>query len=170
MYLTTTLEELAWEFVPSGGNWTLYRLYEFNSNGGIYGMLAGLTVGPGGNLYGGITLGGPVVFELSPSNGGWTYSTLYTFSSTGPSANLVMDSAGNLYGTTLGDEEDGSYGSVFKLTPSNGSWTYTDLHDFTNGSDGGYPYSSVLIDAAGNLYGTASTGGSGNGVVWEITP
>jgi uncharacterized repeat protein (TIGR03803 family) len=56
-----------------------------------------------------------------------------------------MDAAGNLYGTTLADGANG-YGAVFKLTPSNGSWTYTSLHDFTNGSDGGYPYSTLVLD------------------------
>ena len=66
------------------------------------------------------------------------------------------------------------YGTVFKLTPSNGIWTEADLHYFTNGSDGSVPYSNVVIDASENLYGTASAGGmncngTGCGVVWEIT-
>ncbi len=47
----------------------------------------------------------------------------------------------------------------------------TDLHDFTGGSDGAYPISNVIFDPSGNLYGTASAGGTqGNGVVWKITP
>ncbi len=81
-----------------------------------------------------------------------------------------MDGAGNLYGTT---GCDGLYesGNVFKLTPSKGGWTYTSLHDFTGGSDGGSPFSNVIFDAVGNLYGTAYAGGShGVGVVWEIMP
>ena len=115
-----------------------------------------------------------------PSNGGWAFSVLYSFAGmdccdNGPRANLVMDAAGNFYGTTFGDGPYG-YGSVFKLTPSNGAWVYTSLHDFTGGSDGGNPLSNVVFDAKGNLYGTASAGGSsgacsgGCGVVWEITP
>ena len=83
---------------------------------------------------------------------------------------LVMDASGNLYGTT---RQDGLYpsGSVFKLSRSNGSWTYTSLHDFTGGSDGAYP-NGVTLDANGNLYGTAQSGGAygSYGVVWEITP
>ena len=60
---------------------------------------------------------------------------------------------------------------MFKLTPSNGGWTYTSLHDFTNGSDGSYPYSNLVFDARGNLYGTASAGGAnGLGVVFKIAP
>ena len=81
-----------------------------------------------------------------------------------------MDSAGNLYGTTF---NDGAYnqGSIFKLTPSNGGWIYTDLHDFTGGDDGANSYSNVVIDADGNLYGTAWEGGAySKGVIWEITP
>jgi uncharacterized repeat protein (TIGR03803 family) len=88
----------------------------------------------------------------------------------GPVASLTSDAAGNLYGTTL---LDGAYGqgNVFKLTPSGGGWTYTDLYDFTGGSDGGQPISNVTIDANGHLYGTTYQGGTSNvGVAWEITP
>ncbi|MGB8771577.1 MAG: choice-of-anchor tandem repeat GloVer-containing protein, partial [Candidatus Korobacteraceae bacterium] len=72
------------------------------------------------------------------------------------------------------------YGSVFKLSPSANGWIYNDLYDFTGGSDGANPVSNVVIDAQGNLYGTASNGGDnskcvreynrGCGTVWEITP
>jgi uncharacterized repeat protein (TIGR03803 family) len=87
-----------------------------------------------------------------------------------------MDAAGNLYGTTTNGDGAYGYGSVFKLTPSSGGWTYTSLHDFTGGSDGGFPASNVVFDRNGNLYGTASSGGLsgcgplGCGLVWEITP
>jgi uncharacterized repeat protein (TIGR03803 family) len=80
-----------------------------------------------------------------------------------------MDAAGNLYGTTIGDGAYGQ-GNIFKLAPSNGGWTYTSLHDFTGGSDGGQPFAQVTFDASGNLYGTAGVGGINNkGVVWEIS-
>jgi uncharacterized repeat protein (TIGR03803 family) len=111
---------------------------------------------------------------LTFSSGNWTFSTLYSFPSGagpgGPVASLTIDEAGNLYGTTL---LDGTYGqgNVFKLTPSGGGWTYTDIHDFTGGSDGGQPISNVMLDANGNLYGTTYRGGTNNlGVAWEITP
>ncbi len=140
---------------------------------------AGVIIDASGNLYG-TTIwstdgAGGTVFELMPaSGGGWNFSTIYTFSgnNTGSSAKLVMDFAGNLYGTTNGDGAYGQ-GSVFKLTPSNGGWTYTSLHDFTGGGDGGFPASNVVFDSNGNLYGTASQGGTEYaccGVVWEITP
>jgi hypothetical protein len=71
------------------------------------------------------------------------------------------------------------WGSVFKLSPANGGYTYTDLHDFSGnrGSDGAFPEGTLAMDANGNLYGTASAAGnhgfqcgSGCGTVWEITP
>ena len=88
-----------------------------------------------------------------------------------------MDKAGNLYGTTYCDGI--GYGNVFELSPSNGGWTYTDLHDFTGGNDGAYPISNVLLHYTNGvldaLYGTTLEGGAdacyrGCGVVWEITP
>jgi hypothetical protein len=55
------------------------------------------------------------------------------------------------------------------VTESGGKWTYKDLHDFTGGSDGGYPGGGVTVDSKGNLYGTAVLGGADKfGVVWEI--
>jgi uncharacterized repeat protein (TIGR03803 family) len=85
-------------------------------------------------------------------------------------AGLTMDSAGNLYGTTYQNGAH-NYGSVFKLTKAGSGWTYSDLYDFTGGSDGAYVMSTVTIDANGNLYGTASEGGTyANGVIWKITP
>jgi uncharacterized repeat protein (TIGR03803 family) len=57
------------------------------------------------------------------------------------------------------------------LTNTGGSWTYTSLHDFTGGNDGGFPVSGVTLDASGNLYGTTYYGGTFNaGVAWQITP
>jgi uncharacterized repeat protein (TIGR03803 family) len=81
-----------------------------------------------------------------------------------------MDGEGSLYGTTYCDGAH-SQGSVFKLTHINGGWTFTSVYSFTGLSDGEWPSSNVVIDANGNLYGTASQGGAyGYGVVWEITP
>jgi uncharacterized repeat protein (TIGR03803 family) len=160
----------AYELTPSSPTWTFTDLHD--NMGGSDG---GLMRDSAGNLYGttltGGDNGGGTVYELSPSNGGWTFTTLYNFSGNGGSfAVLIMDAAGNLYGTTIGDGAYGQ-GNVFKLTPSNGSWIYTSLHDFTGGSDGSQPYGQVTLDANGNLYGTASIGGPDNkGVVWEITP
>src|SRR6266566_9094853 len=86
---------------------------------------------------------------------------------------LVIDGAGNLYGTSvLGGDFGG--GTVFQLTPSGDSWIHTVLYSFSGGADGGEPYKGVTLDAEGNLYGTAVTGGSGSceggcGVVYKLT-
>lgn len=92
-----------------------------------------------------------------------------------PASDLVMDAAGNLYGTTVEGGAIGS-GTVFKLTPSGSGWTETVLYSFTSGPDGGQPYNGVTLDAEGNLYGTAVVGGSGGtcvedgcGVVYKLT-
>lgn len=170
------------ELTPDSGGWNETTLYSFANGSGGNQPAAGLVEDAAGNFYGGTLFGsggGGVIFELSPSAGGWVYTVLYNFPGcggygTGPKAPLTLDAAGNLYGTF-----DGYYNScpagVFKLSPGQSGWTYTSLHNFTGGSDGAHPYSSVSIDANGNLFGTASAGGQGCygegcGVVWEITP
>lgn len=103
------------------------------------------------------------------------YRTLHRFTFGGkdgnyPRAGLVLDSAGNLYGTTAYGGAHGS-GCVFKLTPSaSGKWTESRLYNFTGRQDGGNPFAGLVFDRAGNLYGTTSGGGAGFGVVFEITP
>jgi len=84
---------------------------------------------------------------------------------------LVLDSAGNLYGTTR-DGGTSAGGIAFEISPSGGgSWTETILHNFTGGADGFNPSGGLILDAAGNLYGTTLAGGTHNkGVVYEITP
>jgi uncharacterized repeat protein (TIGR03803 family) len=164
-----------YQLTPSGSGWSESVLYSFQGGNDGANPAAGLISDNASNLYGATTVGGSggggTVFELTPSNGQWTLSVLYSFTgSAGPSNSLVLDMAGNLYGTTV---EDGTYGAgtVFELTPSGGSWTYTDLHDFTGGSDGSDPFGGVTLDANGNIYGTTEAGGAnGDGIVFEITP
>ena len=86
---------------------------------------------------------------------------------------LVVDGAGNLYGTSV---QGGTFGggTVFELSPSASGWTHTVLYNFTGGADGGEPYKGVTLDAHGDLYGTAVTGGGGSceggcGVVYQLT-
>jgi len=171
---------------PNGSGWTETTLYTFPGDGSEgCGVQAGVILDAAGNLYGATITGGAygsgTVFELSPSNGSYTFNVIYAFPSGphnqpycagngfGPAASLVMDSAGNLYGTTIDDGEYG-WGSVFELSPGEAGWAYTSLHDFTPGVDGENPCSSVAFDAQGNLYGTTSLGGAtGWGTVWQIT-
>jgi uncharacterized repeat protein (TIGR03803 family) len=134
------------------------------------GNIIGTTIG------GGSTAGG-TVFALAHSGAEWNFSTIYTFADNGdggPAGGLVRDAMGNLYGTTYYDGVFG-LGSIFKLAPLNGGWVYTDLYDFTGGSDGANPMGSPVMDANGDLYGIASTGGlnscqGGCGVAWMLTP
>jgi hypothetical protein len=128
------------------------------------------------------------VFRLSPSsNGTWTESVLFTFSnlSTGLGApsGVVLDSSGNIYGTTpYGGNSiincSSGCGVVYKLTPSPSlPWNQTILYYFTyQNGDGANPLASLTFDLAGNLYGTASLGGSGCapyhvcGAVFKLAP
>jgi uncharacterized repeat protein (TIGR03803 family) len=137
----------------------------------------GLVADSAGNLFGTTTEGGSagcgVVYELKASHGGrWTESVIYTFlcgaDGAAPSAGLVFDAAGNLYGTTLtgGKNHDGT---VFELMHSGGSWTETTLHTFS-GKDGSYPAAGLVFDQAGNLYGTTLFGGHAHGgVAFQLT-
>jgi len=125
-----------------------------------------------GNLYGTTNLGGAsnrgVVFKVSPAG---QEAVLYSFTGGGdggsPQSGLVMDSSGNLYGTTYnGGPAD--VGVVFKLAAGGQE---TVLYGFTNGVDGGYPRAGVVRDPAGNLYGAVSVGGQWSaGAVFGIPP
>ena len=172
---------VVYELSPSGSGWTFHLLSSIEFPDGA--TCGGVVMDGQGNLFGTSgcdSLGRPGgVFELTPSNGGWTFNALYNFSSSdGPEDTPTLDAAGNVYATSSGTGLYG-YGEVLELTPSDGGWIYTDLHDFTGGVDGAYPDGAVLLDANGNLYGSTLYGGTGTcsinsytgcGVVWEITP
>lgn len=175
------------ELSPNGsGGWNLRTLYSFTGQDDGGTPFSGLTFDASGNLFGATSAYGPgnggTIYELTPAAGGnWNFQTVFTFTGPrggiqpGPLANLTFDAQGNMYGTTHLDGPF-NFGAIFKLTPGSGGWTYTSLHDFTGGLDGGYPRSVVAFDASGNMYGTASEGGTGNrtacvgpcGVIWQI--
>src|SRR5207237_9116314 len=97
-------------------------------------------------------------------------TVLHSFGGAGdgvqPDAGLMMDRAGDLYGTTIvggsGNCSAGGCGTVYKITPDGHE---TVLYDFKGGSDGNYPYAGVIEDKAGNLYGTAYVGRASNKAV-----
>jgi uncharacterized repeat protein (TIGR03803 family) len=171
------------KLTPGSGAWTESVLYTFTggSDGGE--PYARLVSDAAGNLYSTTLLGGDVgtvcstgcgtVFKLTPGSGAWTESVLYTFAGgpdgASPYDGLTFDPAGSLYGTAYAGGAYG-YGLVFKLTPAaGGGWTESVLHAFTGGYGGKYSYGDVLLDAAGNLYGTAFQGGArGFGAVFEL--
>jgi hypothetical protein len=83
---------------------------------------------------------------------------------------LILDAAGNLFGTTQ-DRGAFGYGIVFELTENSGAWQETVLHNFGQGSDGQSPDTQLIMDASGNLYGTTPQGGENfDGTAFEITP
>ncbi|MGA2904008.1 MAG: choice-of-anchor tandem repeat GloVer-containing protein [Candidatus Korobacteraceae bacterium] len=184
------------ELTPAGGgNWAETVLYSFcsqtNCTDGAN-PSASLIFDAAGNLYSttdaGGTYGDGTVFELTPTaGGGWTEQVLHSFNNNGtdgayPYAGLIFDATGNLYGTTLNGGTyqcvDEGCGTVFELTPTaGGGWTEQVLHNFGNGTDGFWPYAGLILDAAGNLYGTTQLGGTGGncggygcGTVFELTP
>ncbi|MGB6804636.1 MAG: choice-of-anchor tandem repeat GloVer-containing protein, partial [Candidatus Sulfotelmatobacter sp.] len=173
------------------GDWIGKSLYSFSpDNFGEFPV--GLVFGASGHLYG-VTLNGGTlncaigdeglscgtVFELTKMCGHWTGKILHDFDRNGkdgffPEAGVIVDAAGNLYGTTGqgGAYGGGTYtgGTVFKLTPKSGGWTETILHNFGNDKDGQIP-EGLTFDAAGNLYGITFEGGAyGLGTAFELTP
>jgi uncharacterized repeat protein (TIGR03803 family) len=147
----------------------------------------GLVFDNAGNLYGTSQYGAiygrccGAVWEISPiAGGGWSGTVLHTFSGgvdgATPSAGLVVDTSGNVYGTASygGNLNTCSQGCgvVFELSPRiGGGWKGSILHQFSGGADGANPWSSLTFDAAGNLYGTTFAGGvSGSGLVFKLAP
>lgn len=158
-------------------------LYSFGTNGGSDGTnpTAGLLMDGAGDLYGTTENGGTnndgSVFKLTPiAGGGYTESVVYSFSASGgsdgvnpSSGSLIMDSSGDLYGTTYAGGANGD-GTVFKVNPATGA--ETPLYSFgASASDGQHPYAGVIMDSTGHLYGTTSLGGAnGFGTVFELSP
>lgn len=161
-----------YELSPSGSDWVGSIIHRFTrpSDGQLpIGLLFHQ-----GNLFGTTTTGGDegggFVYELSQNGGQWVLNPLQNFAPDGfeptVSAPMISDPQGNLYGTSLSGGQFGK-GSVFKLTPSGGSWIYTSLHDF-NGTDGTFP-TAVVMDTNGNLFGTCWGGGTFNfGTAFKI--
>lgn len=155
-------------------------LFNFNGSGGGN-PAGGMIADEHGNLYGTAYYGGylqcqdgcGVVFKVAP-NGSETVLHAFEYGTDGnyPRAGLVADKAGNLYGTTqfggtgTGCNDNGC-GSVFEVSPDSSEKV---LYSFEDGADGSEPISQLVLDKKGNLYGTASSGGStGLGTIFKVT-
>jgi uncharacterized repeat protein (TIGR03803 family) len=155
-------------------NGTFKTLYNFNGGDGAT-PEGNLVMDSKGNLYG-TTFGGGgpgsfgTVFELSPNgSGGYNLKTLHAFSGSDGinlTSGLLLDSQGNLYGTTTQGGGSANGGTVFELSPNeSGSYNFSVLHTFTGGSEGSQGVGGLILDSSGNLYGTTA-----NGVVFELNP
>ena len=163
------------------GAWGVKALYNFKSEQGQPGW--GVIRGSDGSYFVNATyasvMGGPCgsILQLNsakaPANAAKLTSTLihtYVKADDGcPTGNLLQDSSGNLFGVTQDGGANG-WGSVFELTPGKGGWTQTILYSFRGAEDGGAPYSELIVDDAGNLYGTASASTVNFGTVFELSP
>ncbi|HWY21908.1 MAG TPA: choice-of-anchor tandem repeat GloVer-containing protein [Candidatus Acidoferrum sp.] len=176
----------AFELSPgTGGVWTFNVIHTGGSvNGDFFYPNSGFVLDSAGNLYG--TGQGPtgsfdvgVVYKLSPAVGSWTTTILYAFTGSpdgnNPWGGVTLNSAGNLYGTTWygGKSANCQFGcgTIFSLAPSGSGWTETQLHSFNAGNDGAYPQAGAIVDSAGDVFTTTSSGGSGHqGTVFEVVP
>ena len=177
---------------PAGWAGSKYKvLYNFKGGNDGIDPHGNLVFDAAGNLYGTTAQGGGtsachgqyegcgIVFQLVPqSSGQWKENVLYSFTSgstggIGLEGNLVLDAAGNVYGTAYWGGSD-FQGTVFELTPGSSGWTEKDIYAFCPSrgcGDGGSPASGVIFDNAGNLYGTATAGGAdGGGVIFKLVP
>ncbi len=180
---------------PSGSHWTEKVLHRFGVGKDGKNPHGGLVADVEGNLYGTTADGGAlgcadgcgVVYELSPTaqGGSWAETILHTFGGGGdgvtPIAGLAIDRAGRLFGTTLYGGHfsyycQGGCGTVFELSPPSSSgaqWTYVTIVRFAGGvpGDGALPYDPVLLDNAGNVYGTTFINqGAGGGTAFQLIP
>jgi uncharacterized repeat protein (TIGR03803 family) len=168
---------LIYSLTPADGGWTQNILYQAQGDGDGELPWGGVVFDQSGNLYGVFGQNGPygfgAVYELTPSGSGWSESTIHGFTFLGadgaiPQAGLILDSSGNLYGTTVHSLLGG--GSVFEMVPSGGGWSYNFLYGLSGGIGLG-PYDKLLMDAGGNLYGTTFGDGLyGYGSVFKLTP
>ena len=173
---------VVFELVKGNSGYTETVLYSFQGAADGAHPSAALIMDGAGNLYGTAESGGSgnggVVFELVKGNG-YAETVLYSFQSgtdpTFPLGALLMDGAGNLYGTTFSGGSPANLGAVYELVKGGVGYTEQVLYAFQGGADGGLPTAALIKDSAGNLYGTAQSGGiatgpnnSGFGTVFEL--
>ena len=153
--------------VSPGGVVTLLVSFEASSIGAF--PVAGLTLGPEGNLYGVTSFGGTglrgTIFKVTLAGSLTTIHSFQAAESTGRQARLTLGRDGNLYGTSQ-DGGNSNLGAVFKIT-TNG--VYTTLVSF-NRTNGAVPFAELTPGADGQLYGTTQQGGSANvGTIFKVT-
>lgn len=171
---------VVYQLREDAGAWKFRVIHTFTGgDDGGGGSASRLLIDAAGNLFGVCTVGGAngfgTVFEMSQHQGQWQLTTLYAFKDSPdgalPYGGLVADKGGNFYGTTYYAGAS-DLGTIYQLTKINGVWTERVLYSFQGGSDGGSPISTLVADAAGNLYGTTSEGGAaacGCGTIFKMS-
>ena len=176
-----------YEIQPSGARWKERVIYSFCPDKGSCADGAGpggdLLMDSIGNLYGNTFRGGAsdkgAVFKLSPHGKRWHQQVMHSFCSTSncsdgsfPEGSLAMDSAGDLFGTTTSDSDEG--GTLYRLVPRHGSSKVSVLHAFckTDCADGHSPAAGPLFGTDGSLFGTTQGGGeagtAGGGTIYKL--
>ncbi|HEX3821142.1 MAG TPA: choice-of-anchor tandem repeat GloVer-containing protein [Candidatus Sulfotelmatobacter sp.] len=173
------------ELTVNGTLYTENTLYFFKGGSDGCTPVAGLVFDKSGNLYGTTKLGGShtvgTAYKLTKSGSMWSESVIHNFGGTNdgqyPTGSLIVDSTGNLYGTTegggsRGDGEENVGGTAFKLAPNSaGGWTETIMHSFGGSGDGISPRANLLADSSGNFFGTTYLGGANSaGTVFTLAP
>jgi uncharacterized repeat protein (TIGR03803 family) len=167
------------------GEWRETVLFRFTAASGGN-PFSGLVQDKAGNFYGATLLGGAfnqgTVYKLSDTSEGWKATVLHSFKGgttdgTQPynaAGTLALDSAGNVYGSTLlgGTANAGTVFKLIRPTTATGIWTEKILHMFLGTTDGYQPLAGVILDKSGNVYGTTTEGGTGGvngGTVFKLT-
>ena len=159
------------------GNWGEAQLYLFQEDADGLGPLNGpLLFDRTGHIFGSTAYGGPnnagTIYELTPAQGSWIENVIYSFQGgrdgAQPMSGLLQDTAGNLYGTTY--RGGNGFGTVYELTPSGSGWTKTTVYSFEGINDGQYPIGGLIMDSAGNLFGTTSGGSGGGASIYQLIP
>ena len=169
------------------GSWGYKVIHDFSgSDDGAF-PESGPIAGPDGSLYGttgsSLFAGGGVVYKLTPDGPhgekGWHYTILYTFPSTWFPGPIAWGPDGNLYGATLWNGSSSTFGAIYQINPREhrNYLSIKPLYIFQNGSDGAYPTSpnpdarGLVLDKAGNIYGTTYIGGPlGGGTIFKLSP
>ncbi len=160
-----------------GGKWTERVLYTFGSGSDGANPVGGVSLDTFGNLYGTTSAGGAyglgTVFQLMPGTP-WTENKLHDFQNAEdgavPYAGLISDQSGNFYGAATEGGINGG-GTIFELSPSNGSWSFTPVYSVPGWGISGSFRNVVFDPASGNFYGTTHCDGSYNsGTVYELSP
>lgn len=167
------------ELLTSNGGWTFHAIHTFTGGFDGFGPGSPVAFDSSGNLYGTTPTGGGrgvgVVYRMSPNaNGDWTFRVIHTFTgvadgSGGSASSLLIDKDGNLYGTcTVGGVT--GLGTVYKMFFQNGHWHFQTLYAFKDQPDGALPYGGLVLDKAGNLYGTTYYAGANDlGTVFKLS-